>query len=184
MVTTDEIILTLFLIGLTIGIYYFSRILFQRYGLKRAFLAGILTSLMYFGLLLMVTGTYLIFTGQPLGYSIFAIGFAVTGFGLNGFLNIEQSRNINEILILSRKETPKFLDAPSFESQILISVIMIIWSVAIIVVLLIWQKNDVICLGLVVILLALINLFLNYRKLPVKVDENLCRRVLNQFSKP
>lgn len=179
-----ELALILFLLGLTIFILFGSIFALRGYG-KRAIQAGFSTSLIYFGLLLLVVGTYSILSiGGTSGYSLFAIGFALTAFGYNGFLNLEQSRRIHEILMHIRYESSKlkYQDSLSYENCIVLSIIMIIWSASIAVITGITSDYYAMAFGLIIIICSISCIVYSRRKLPVKIDNNLCQGIINQIN--
>jgi uncharacterized membrane protein HdeD (DUF308 family) len=184
MAVLDEGILIVFLLGLSVFIFYGGKYTILGYE-NKAIQAGFSTSLMYFGLILLVYGAYsYISTLQTSVLSIFAIGFAVTAFGYNGFLNLEQSRRIHEIFLRSRNEISKlkYQDTLSYEGGVLLSIIMLIWGITIAVITGITSDYCTAFFGVLVIIFGISLMSFYKRKLPKRVDENLCKIVINQLN--
>jgi len=191
MITLDELILTLFLVGLSVFVFYGGKYTLLGYG-KKAIQAGFAASLVYFGLILLIIGTYMIISApqQTSMYSIFAIGFAITAFGYNGFLNLEQSRRIHEMFLRSRGQCQdiRYLDTFTPEMGILLSILLLIWGGAIAVVTGITSDYYAMYFGILIIVIGVGSIIYNIRIRrtppripPSRVDENLCQRVLSQL---
>jgi hypothetical protein len=151
---------------------------------KKAINAGFSMSLMYFGVILLLEGTYTILIQETLGFSIFAIGFAVTAFGYNGFLNVGNSRRLDEIFkhITYSAAELKYKDNISCGGGFVLSIILIIWGASIALVTGINSEFYSMVFGLTIICIGIFLMIYHIRKMPPTIDNSLCQRVIKQIN--
>jgi len=185
MISQDDLILLVYLVGISVffadSLHYF----LLGYG-KKAIQAGFSTSLMFFGLILLIFSIFPIISApfQISNYSIFALGFAITAFGYNGASNLEHSRKTDEIFmhIINKSNEIRYKNNLSFDDGKIFSAGIMVWGGAIAIVTFLASNFFSMCFGIIIICFGIGFFLWNCKKRPLNVDIALCQTVLKQLN--